>query len=219
VLNDPLTLVDPLGATPQSDPYLVGCFPDPFFEALFSGFGCGWDASEPCPPGYEPIYGDPRSDRTGGPAIENLNSLYNYANAVLGGYADSITLGPNGVNVWLDADVFDLICAPCVVEGISIGTRVLILLRDLAMTGTLAQALYDLYNKYKATPKPSRGLPTGTKPIDQAGLTREQMHQIKKCIGAGPADWVGITPDGDVVTGTPDGDTINHGPWRACTNP
>jgi hypothetical protein len=77
---------DPLGGTPTDyDPYLVGCFPDPFYEVSgFPLFGCGWDPeSGPCPPGYEAIYGDPRPDRRGGPAIANINSLHDYANAIL----------------------------------------------------------------------------------------------------------------------------------------
>jgi len=113
VLNDPLTLVDPLGADPEDyDPYFVGCFPDPFFESLFGGFGCGWDPeNDPCPPGFEAIYGDPRSNRDGGPAIANLRSLHDYANAVLpwgDGYGDlyNYALSPNGVEISFDPEFF-----------------------------------------------------------------------------------------------------------------
>ena len=102
VLNDPMTKIDPLGGSHQDyDPYFVGCFPDPFFESLFGGFGCGWDDENPCPPGYEAIYGDPRPNRNGGPAIANLNSVFNYANAILGG-SGQVALGTNGVNFRLD---------------------------------------------------------------------------------------------------------------------
>ena len=53
MVNDPLTLLDPLGGTPSNyDPYLVGCFPR--FDFMM-GFGCGWDEDSPCPPGYMPI--------------------------------------------------------------------------------------------------------------------------------------------------------------------
>jgi RHS repeat-associated protein len=56
VLNDPLSLTDPLGASPSFDPYLVGCFPD---TPLSNAFGCGWSEDNPCPPGFIPVYGDP----------------------------------------------------------------------------------------------------------------------------------------------------------------
>src|SRR3972149_3308241 len=111
VLTDPLTLVDPLGATPQYDPYLVGCFPDPFFEALFGGFGCGWDASEPCPPGYEPIYGDPRSDRNCGPATATPPAALDYANIRFGPYSDflSYQAGENGIDVTFGPELSELV--------------------------------------------------------------------------------------------------------------
>ena len=54
--------------------------------------------------------------------------------------------------------------------------------------------------------------PPGTIPIDQSGLSKDEIHQIKGEIGAGPADWVGITPEGHVVTTGPDGTTEDHGP-------
>jgi RHS repeat-associated protein len=63
----------------------------------------------------------------------------------------------------------------------------------------------------KGTPKPNDA-PSGTKPIDQTGLSKDQVHQIKKIIDAGPRDWVGRAPNGDIITGTPGGETINHGP-------
>ncbi|MBI4479921.1 MAG: RHS repeat-associated core domain-containing protein [Acidobacteria bacterium] len=101
VLNDPLTLVDPQGATPQYDPYLVGCFPDPFFNPFY-GWGCGWDDEDPCPPGYEPIYGNPRSDRRGGPAIETAQSLLDYANVRFAQYADFLSYSVEGNGVKLN---------------------------------------------------------------------------------------------------------------------
>jgi RHS repeat-associated protein len=65
--------------------------------------------------------------------------------------------------------------------------------------------------KSQSTPKPNDA-PSGTKPIDQTGLSKDQVHQIKQIIEAGPKDWVGKAPNGDIITGTPDGKTINHGP-------
>ncbi len=56
-----------------------------------------------------------------------------------------------------------------------------------------------------------RNAPPGTVPIDQSGLDRETIHKIKDAIGAGPRDWVGITPDGHVVTGDSEGNAEDHG--------
>ncbi len=56
-----------------------------------------------------------------------------------------------------------------------------------------------------------RDAPRGTVPIDQSGLSREDIHKIKQRIGAGAADWVGITPDGHVITTDENGNTVDHG--------
>jgi RHS repeat-associated protein len=63
----------------------------------------------------------------------------------------------------------------------------------------------------KGTPKPTDA-PSGTVPIDQAGLPRGTADKIKKIIDAKRNDWTGIAPNGDIITGTPDGKAINHGP-------
>lgn len=67
--------------------------------------------------------------------------------------------------------------------------------------------------------RPKSGLPTGTRPIDGSGLGKEQIHDVKDGIGAGPRDWVGISPDGDVWTGDSNGNPVNHGPWKDYTHP
>jgi hypothetical protein len=56
-----------------------------------------------------------------------------------------------------------------------------------------------------------RNAPRGTVPIDQSGLDRDTIHKIKDAIGADPDTWVGITPDGDIVTTDSDGNIENHG--------
>jgi hypothetical protein len=60
--------------------------------------------------------------------------------------------------------------------------------------------------------------PRGTKPIDQTGLDHDQIHDIKDGVGAGPADWVGISPDGHVITNDENGNAEDHGPWEDYTN-
>ena len=62
-----------------------------------------------------------------------------------------------------------------------------------------------------------RDAPRGTRPIDETDLDRETIHGIKDGIGAGPKDWVGVTPDGDVITTDGDGNAENHGPVSSFT--
>ncbi|MBX3476299.1 MAG: RHS repeat-associated core domain-containing protein [Brevundimonas sp.] len=45
--------------------------------------------------------------------------------------------------------------------------------------------------------------PRGTRPIDQSDIDRGGIHDIKDGIGAQPDDWVGVTPDGGIVTTDP----------------
>lgn len=79
-------------------------------------------------------------------------------------------------------------------------------------------ALDNIYlAKQKATGKGSKpdNCPTGTLPIDQAKgpfcLDKDDIHTIKKGLGAGNQDWVGIAPNGDIIT-TEDGEAVNNGP-------
>jgi RHS repeat-associated protein len=53
--------------------------------------------------------------------------------------------------------------------------------------------------------------PSGTVPIDQSGYDKDQVHGIKGGVGAGPKDWTGITPDGDVITTDENGNAVNNG--------
>lgn len=54
--------------------------------------------------------------------------------------------------------------------------------------------------------------PRGTKPIDEMGLDKDKVHGIKDGVGAGPKDWVGISPEGHVITSDGDGHSVDHGP-------
>jgi hypothetical protein len=56
-----------------------------------------------------------------------------------------------------------------------------------------------------------RNAPPGTRPIDESGLDRGTIHGIKDGIGAGPRDWVGISPDGHVITSDGEGNAEDHG--------
>jgi hypothetical protein len=42
-------------------------------------------------------------------------------------------------------------------------------------------------------------------------LDKETIHKIKDRIGAGPKDWVGVSPDGHVITGDSEGNAEDHG--------
>jgi RHS repeat-associated protein len=57
--------------------------------------------------------------------------------------------------------------------------------------------------------------PSGTLPINKHPLTKGREHEVKKCLadeGVGPASFVGISPDGDVIVTNPDGTSYNLGP-------
>ncbi len=72
-----------------------------------------------------------------------------------------------------------------------------------------------LMSKPKPGAKP-KGCPPGTIPIDQAkgprGWDKDDVHGIKGGVGAGPRDWVGISPGGRVITGDHKGDAVDNGP-------
>jgi RHS repeat-associated protein len=170
VLNDPLRLIDPLGADPDFDPFMVGCFPDPFFGGFFN-VGCGWNPLEdPCPPGFEPIYGNPRPDGVG-PAIESLQSVLQYSHVRLRPYSPGVLgyeLGPNGVSVSMTESDFRSLAAfnPVLVETLPYvisGGRVLIELLRIATVALFADILDHLYIECKYNGGNQIGDKPGTK--------------------------------------------------------
>ncbi|MDR6853808.1 RHS repeat-associated core domain-containing protein [Variovorax guangxiensis] len=60
--------------------------------------------------------------------------------------------------------------------------------------------------------------PGGTIPINQSGWGRQDVHDIKGNVGAGPRDWTGISPSGHVITSDPDGRAVDHGPADSLLN-
>ncbi len=55
------------------------------------------------------------------------------------------------------------------------------------------------------------GCPTGTVPIDEAGLDSETIHKIKDGAGQGPRDWTGVDPEGNVWVDDGTGSAISPG--------
>jgi hypothetical protein len=64
-----------------------------------------------------------------------------------------------------------------------------------------------------------KNAPRGTKPIDQTGLSRGEIHDIKDGLQAGANEWVGIAPNGDVITTDPlTGNALNLGNFDVFLN-
>ncbi|MFK2900312.1 hypothetical protein ISP15_08195 [Dyella jejuensis] len=70
----------------------------------------------------------------------------------------------------------------------------------------------------KSTESKPKGVPPGTIPIDDAkgryGWDKDDVHNIKDGIGAGPKDWTGVSPDGRIWGGDSNGDAVDHGNWE-----
>jgi RHS repeat-associated protein len=57
-----------------------------------------------------------------------------------------------------------------------------------------------------------KSVPSGTKRINEVGLDKDTLHEVKEGLRAGPQDYVGVTPNGDVITTGPGGEAENNGP-------
>ena len=64
----------------------------------------------------------------------------------------------------------------------------------------------------------SNNVPRGTRSIDNWGIPKDDIQDIKGGIGAGPRDWVGVSPEGDVYLKGPNGKTVYAGHVDNFTN-
>jgi hypothetical protein len=95
----------------------------------------------------------------------------------------------------------------------------------------IGHGIYAVYNSSQRPSKPGRGggkrpdyrpgqkptdAPPGTLSINEHPDTQDIVHQIKpnlKPEGVGPASYVGIAPNGDVIVTNPNGTHLNLGHW------
>jgi hypothetical protein len=89
------------------------------------------------------------------------------------------------------------------------------LIKKPCTCGTVYNPFPDLFDylfggNIYAQPAP-KDKPRGVVPIDQAGLSTGLIHGIKDGIRAGPKDWVGIGPNGDIWTSNSDGNAEEAG--------
>lgn len=86
---------------------------------------------------------------------------------------------------------------PLINTGVSVGTKSGINTTSLILQNSVPWTNINLSDNQnaKGTPKPIDA-PSGTKPIDNVGLPRDVIHDIKNDIGARPNDWTGVTPNG-----------------------
>ncbi|MGH6777758.1 MAG: RHS repeat-associated core domain-containing protein [Bradyrhizobium sp.] len=143
--------------------------------------------------------------------FNDLTHLNRTRQGVIGGAAVGLA-GAGGCEV-VSAGVCTLVAPEAVVGSAIIG----------AVGGFIwdtAESIHDwlsgvLYNESAPT-----NAPPGTRPIDKWGIPRGDIHDIKgpKGLQAGPTDWVGVTPEGNVITTGPNGEAVNNGHVDDYTN-
>jgi RHS repeat-associated protein len=113
-------------------------------------------------------------------------------------------------------------CVPCAAPALPTALEALATVFGAIGTKVIGDRVFSKpEQEAKAKPnseqKPT-DVPTGTKPIDQdKRVDRDKIHEIKDQLGAGPKDWVGIDPVGNVWTGEA-GKGVNNGPFTDYTN-
>jgi RHS repeat-associated protein len=132
-------------------------------------------------------------------------NLYAYVNGDPLGYVD-----PDGrfifVGIW-GWSALSALADVTVAAGFSRAIQICI------DNGSCQLSKRDKKKRNKSKESKPKNCPAGTKPIDEyPGLSKDDIHGIKDGVDAGPRDWTGITPDGDVITGNHQGNPINHGP-------
>ncbi len=218
-LNNPLALVDPSGLDPFGPGDGDGCGDDPFCgnwgiapPPIDSGSG-GQSAPQP-PSRPVPVTVGPSS---------NPNSTGVYAQGQWGSFVYGFQSPGIGGVISEGCLVNPLACAAA--GGLAIGG---IIIWENSPPGPVQVPAGWRYTGPRfvlqkptitlkglpSTGKP-KNAPTGTIPIDQVKprLPKELIHEIKDEIGAGPRDWVGVAPNGDIITSDPAGNAVNHGPW------
>ncbi len=82
----------------------------------------------------------------------------------------------------------------------------------------ISPAICAVANVIAATSKPGskpKDCPPGTRPIDKMpGLDKNKIHKVKDGVQAGPQDWTGIAPNGDVITSDSEGNAVNNGNYE-----
>jgi RHS repeat-associated protein len=130
--------------------------------------------------------------------------------AVTAAFAYSLALGPMQEKA---SDPMNAMAFAPVVGGVVLGGAYV---GDILFGTSAFAAAYgiwkscNIYNNESSESGPT-DTPRGTRTIDKWGIPRGDIHDIKDGIGAGPKDWVGVTPGGDVITTGPNGEPVSNG--------
>ncbi|MEZ5892445.1 MAG: RHS repeat-associated core domain-containing protein [Parvularculaceae bacterium] len=107
-----------------------------------------------------------------------------------------------GVTACALTTIGEIICGPVVVAASGAVCVSAAYSAAVACDNVVYNDSEDVEGKRRSS-KPTDA-PAGTKPIDKSGLGKEKIHEIKDGIGAGPKDYVGVTPDGTIIVTDPE---------------